>query len=462
MRTVAVRLDNGFCSPSKSMAQCYSAVRIVADGAPEERGNRMKWVRTIGAVILGVLAVVGLLGTVVGFWARDTVFDEAEVAGAVEAAIEEPGVTDELAARLAVTVMSAVDLETRLDSILPDALQRITPAIVGGITQRVEDRLSTRLADPETRDPLVSIFERSYGAFLDVMEGEGLVDGLTVDDGEVTVNFLPVIADGLQTIQRFGLADDATIPELTRDGDPTEQITQLEDGLGRDLPDGFGQIVVYRSDALAEKSQTVERAQQLLIVVKRSFVLILIVTAIAIAGTLLVARNRFHAALGLLIGAGATFVVVRALANDVVDRVPGVARTPAGQAALAAATTVLADGLMKALGVLAVLFFVGALVVYELDADSALRRHAAVRAGTPSLRGAIAVYRVPVALIAAAAALLVITIAGFSVLSLIVAVLLAVLAMFALSTKDQSTASPPAQPLEPLVAASAPSADPVA
>ena len=72
---------------------------------------------------------------------------------------------------------------------------------------------------------------------------------------------------------------------------------------------------------------------------QRGFVLILIVTAVAIAGTVLVARNRIRAALGLLLGAVATFVVVRAVVNKVLDEIPSVARTPAGQAALAAATT---------------------------------------------------------------------------------------------------------------------------
>ena len=92
---------------------------------------------------------------------------------------------------------------------------------------------------------------------------------------------------------------------------------------------------------------------------------------------------------------------------------------------------------MKALGVLAVLLLLGAIVVYVLDADSALRRRLATRTGSPSLRDAIAAYRVPVALMSAGAALLVITIGGFTVLSLIVALLLAVLAMFALWVPDQ-------------------------
>ena len=54
------------------------------------------------------------------------------------------------------------------------------------------------------------------------------------------------------------------------------------------------------------------------------------------------------------------------------------------------------------------------------------------RTGDPGLRAAIAAFRIPVALISSVAALLVITIAGFTVLSLVIALLLALLAMFAL------------------------------
>ncbi len=209
------------------------------------------------------------------------------MAGAVESALDEPGVTDALAVRLTDTVMSAVDLESILNSVLPPALQRLTPTLVGGATQLVEQRLTDRLADPDTRAALVLVFERAYRAFLDVLEGDGLVDGITVVDGEITVNFLPVVADGLQALQRFGLLDDVTIPELTREGDPSQQIADLEQALGRDLSDDFAQVVVYRSDSLASAGETVDRVQQVLIVVKRSFPLILAVTVIGLVGSVL-------------------------------------------------------------------------------------------------------------------------------------------------------------------------------
>jgi len=92
------------------------------------------------------------------------------------------------------------------------ALQPLRPAIVGGATQVVEERLNNRLADADMRERLVKVFERSYASFLDVLKGDGLVDGVTVDNGEVTVNFLPLVADCVQQLQRLGLASDVTVP----------------------------------------------------------------------------------------------------------------------------------------------------------------------------------------------------------------------------------------------------------
>jgi hypothetical protein len=403
----------------------------------------MKWVRTILSAVVGVIAVVALLCSVIGFWARDTIFDESEVAGAVESALDEPGVTDALAVRLTDTVMSAVDLTSVLNSVLPEQLQRLTPALVGGATQLVEQRLTDRLADPDTRTALVAVFERSYATFLDVLEGDGLVDGITVEDGEVIVNFLPVIADGLQTLQRVGLLSDVTIPELDRQGDPSEQIAELEQALGRQFDDDFGQVVVYRSDSLASAGETVDRVQQLLILIKRSFYVILAVTAVALVGSVLLAHRRRRAILILLLSSAATFVLARAVVNRVLDDVPSIARTPAGQAAVAASTSALADGLVKAFGVGAVLFVVSAMVVYMLDPDSAVRRRIAASTGDASLTAAVAANRTLVAIVSFGAALLVITLAGFTVLSLVVAIALAALGVFALRAPAQPTPTLP-------------------
>jgi hypothetical protein len=354
--------------------------------------------------------------------------------------------------------MTAVDLESLVNSVLPPALQRLSPAIVGGATQLVEKELAQLLASPDTREALTAIFERAYAAFLDVLQGEGLVDGVTVNDGAVTVNFLPVIARGLTALQRLGFASDVAVPEFTREGVASEQISELEQAFNRDLPDDFGQVVVYRSDSLAEKGETLERAQQLLVTIKRGFVVAIVVTVIALVGAVLLARKRMRAVVILLLSSAVAFIIGRAVVNKVLDDVPSIARAPAGRTALDVTMRELAEGLLGTLAVGAILFVIAALVVYLLDPNSALRQRIATTAGSPSLRAAIAANRVVVAFVSIAAALLVITLGGFHVLTVIIALLLAALGMYALRLPDapgvDGSGAPPAAPppSEPAVA----------
>ena len=181
---------------------------------------------------------------------------------------------------------------------------------------------------------------------------------------------------------------------------------------------------------------------------QRGFVLILIVTAVAIAGTVLVARNRLRATLVLLLGAAATFVVVRAVVNKVLDEIPSVAAYScwAGRARSRHDIT----GRLAGEGIGPCSPCCSSSARSSCTCSTPTARCAGEWRQGPGSRhfaDAIAVYRVPVALLSGGAALLVITIAGFSVLSLIVALLLAVLAMFALWVPDRLGAdAPPPEP----------------
>jgi hypothetical protein len=400
----------------------------------------VKWVRSVLAGIVGVIAVVALLASVVGVWARFTVFDAGKVGNSVEAALDAPGVTDALAVRLADGVVTAVNLEGFVEQILPDFLDQFGPAITGGATQLLQRQLSSLLADPERRSLLATAFERAYSRFLDVLRGDGLVDGITVHDADVVVNFLPLIADGLRFLQRFGLNADATIPDLQRQDDPAPQIAELEQALGRDLPDDFGQVVVYSSASVGSVSATVDQAQRLLVLLKRALVLILIVAVVASIGAVLLARNRRRAIMILLLSSAAVFVVARALVNKILDDLPSAARRPAGQAAIEAASTTLMRGLVALLGVGALLFLLAATVMYLVGPNSALRRRLGAPTEPTSITNAIAAHRALVSLAAFGSALLVITLAGFGLLSLVIALVLAGFGVYALLVPGEPAA----------------------
>jgi hypothetical protein len=75
--------------------------------------------RSIATVLVGLVAVVGLLTSVIALWARDVLFDSSEVAAAAESALAEPEVTAALATRLTDLAFEAADVEARLTELVP-------------------------------------------------------------------------------------------------------------------------------------------------------------------------------------------------------------------------------------------------------------------------------------------------------------------------------------------------------
>ena len=132
---------------------------------------------------------------------------------------------------------------------------------------------STRvLASPEVQEVIVTVVERAHRRAMDLLSGDGLVDGIDVSDGEVTVNLLPLIGRGVSQLQDLGLLTNLTMPDLSASGDPAEQVAALSETIGRDLPDDFGQLVVYQSESLAEAQTSLQNAQRMFAVAKRAAV----------------------------------------------------------------------------------------------------------------------------------------------------------------------------------------------
>ena len=74
---------------------------------------------------------------------------------------------------------------------------------------------------------ITEVVERAHRRAMQLLEGDGLVDGITVVDGEVSVNLLPLIGRGLTQLQGLGLFSDLEVPEMTADGNPDDQIAAL-------------------------------------------------------------------------------------------------------------------------------------------------------------------------------------------------------------------------------------------
>jgi hypothetical protein len=99
---------------------------------------------------------------------------------------------------------------------------------------------------------------------------------------------------------------------------PSEAITKIEQALGIDLPDTYGQIVVYDSEDLAA-------LQRALYAFERLLVLLLVLIPILVGASLLVSTRRRRTLIQLTTGAAVGLVLIRRIAimsrNDLYDKV---------------------------------------------------------------------------------------------------------------------------------------------
>ena len=410
--------------------------------APSRRWTKP---RSVLSVMFGIVAVIGLLTSVVAVWAHSVLFNSDKVAGAVESALEEPEVTIAFATYLTDQVFAVADVEAAVEQVLPDQLDRLGPVIAGGARTIVQNRLEGVLANDTTRALIVAVVERSHEALMRLLEGDGLVDGITVVDGEVTVNVLPLVTRGLQAVQNIGLLDGVVIPELSADGDPAEQAAELEQAFARDLPDGFGQLVVYSSESLADGQEAVARAQQAVVTVKRAIVLIVAITVLAFAASILLAVRRRRAILALLLASSAAMIIARTIVRKIVEDAQTLVVEPGARAAIKATVTTLTEGLRTAVTLTVVVGLILAVVAYLGGSSSSARSiRGATGSARGSLRAAVDSHRDATAIIAFGGAVAVIAVAGFGVAQLVVALVLVVLGAWALWAPGRTEAAPPA------------------
>ena len=318
--------------------------------------------RSIASGIVGVLAVVCLLATTVAVWARVTLFDSDKVASIAGDALAQPDVEAALAEYITTQLFSAVDVNAAVSNLLPSSLERLEPAIVGGVETVVQRGLTTALGTEQVQQLLTDLVRRAHEAAMRLLQGDGLVDGVSVVNGDVTLNLLPLFARALTLVQNVGLLSDVQVPDLTRSGDPAEQIAELESALGRDLPSDFGQLVVYQSDRLADAQATLQSAQDALAFAKRAMWALIGLTIVLFVVALLLARNRWRAALLLGLGAIVAMIFARTAINRVVDEAPSLVASAGARAAVDSIVGDIGTSLRRTVGLVLVVAALVALI----------------------------------------------------------------------------------------------------
>jgi hypothetical protein len=317
---------------------------VVDTPAPEKPASRR--LTRIAVGLLGVLAVVGLLASTLAVWARTTLADSERFGQLAEDVISEPAVVDALATRLTDEIVTALALEDRVDALLPPVLGPVGGLVVSSVEAAMQNQFVRLLSLEATQQLVGTLVEKQHAAVLAVLRGDALPDAINVDDDTISVNMLPVLTNGLTSIQeRFGIFTEVAVPELSAGGNPAEQVAELEAAFGVTLPPTFGQLVIYEGEAVSSASQFVQSARDLVKTVNRWIWVLIVLTVALFVASIALSRRRTRAVLLLAVGSAVALVAARWLISRILSRIPEMVAGSGARATVRIAVEDLVSGL---------------------------------------------------------------------------------------------------------------------
>jgi hypothetical protein len=285
--------------------------------------GRLKLRRRLTGLLV-VLTVISLVTTVVAAWARAVVLDTDRFVATVGPVIDDPAVQASISVRLTDSIMSSLQIEERVSTALAnvgDGELPISPALLAGpIAQGIEDALLKRTRQLIASDAVSTIWTQAlrtaHERAVALLRGDA--PNATIEGDAVYLDLMPVVNDVLAQLEQplsdlFGRTID--IPTVTA-ANADQVATLLEQRFGVDLPDDFGRVKVFESDALPAAQAAVVTADRVV------YLLVALTILLAIASIVLSTR-RLRTVLWRGFGVAIGLIVVRRLALRLDDMIAG-------------------------------------------------------------------------------------------------------------------------------------------
>ncbi|HEY3211861.1 MAG TPA: hypothetical protein VGL16_01465 [Actinomycetota bacterium] len=289
-------------------------VRVETLEAKPQKRRRLRRVLT---PILVVLSIIVFTVTVPAAWGARTVLNTDRYVATVAPLADDPAVQASIATKLTDQVFSALDVEGTISDALAGLGERAT-VLAGPLTTAVkgfvQDQVQKVVASDAFKTFWVAANRFVHTQVLAILRGEG--DTVSVREGKVLLNLLPLVNLALGSIQTVAsdlVGRDVTLPQITEGEVPSASIAKLEQALGVDLPEEYGQIVVYDSEDLAA-------LQKLLYAFERLLLLLLLLIPILVAASLWVSTRRRRTLIQLTVGGAVGLVIIRRIAIIARDR----------------------------------------------------------------------------------------------------------------------------------------------
>ena len=435
-----------------------------------DRSRLRKWI----AVLLVVVSSIFVVISAVAVWAHRTIFDTDTFMATVEPALEDPQFTAALGDYLTDEITGALALEERLqeplanlDAFLTSALfgllgidegtlgflgqidRPTLAALAGPIADELNGRIETRVDQVVESDQMAELIpqvvRRAHQGAVALLRGNiEETPNISIEEGEVRLNTLPIIARVLQEVvaELRELMPDVNLPEAVSDR-ADEAVAQFKESLGDRVPDDFGQIPLMSEDRLTAAQATADR-------IDRWVWGIVIVTLILITITMLVSQTRRRTGIQLGIGIAVALVVSAAVLNRVESALVAEIANPVAGETAAALFGHLLSGLRNGIIAVIVISTVIALVLYLVGrprwVTATGEKVSSVLPGSPEtggMNGWIADHYDLLRIGAVAIAVLALLLVGFGIVALLVIGALLALALWWLAgARDRAVAEP--------------------
>jgi hypothetical protein len=287
--------------------------RLAAEVEKQHSVKRHR-VRSIAAAVLVALTILLTFVTVPSAWGRRTALDTNHYVDVMGPLAKDPAIQAFLATRITDQVMTAINVPQIVANVLPPKAS----ILVGPMTSAVEGFVHDKVLALLQTDTFAQLWTDAnrfvHEQVLAVLDGQG--NTISVKDGVVLLNLLPLVNAALKSIQTAasGLVGNLPLPDISVTEPSPEAIAKLESALGITLPDDFGAIPVYNSNDLRSLQVGVRKFERLVYLL-----IALIVLFFALA--LVVSTRRRRTLLQLTVGMALATVLVRRLAIAGTDHI---------------------------------------------------------------------------------------------------------------------------------------------
>jgi hypothetical protein len=326
--------DDGGAAEVERLRQENEQLQAEVERVSGVKRHRM---RAVAAIVAVVFAVASFAVALPGAWARRTLTNTDTYLSVVGPLASDPAVQEALAREITAAVFEAVDVQQQLTVVLSEKAPPLA-FLAGPITQSVQQFVQDQVQKILASEQFQTLWEEAnrlvQTQLVAVLRGE--TDVLQVQNGEVVLNYLPILNQALQQVEStLGslLNKQIDLPEITPDmvsstSGSAAAVAKISDALGVTLPDTFGTVVVYKSDALSTVQDTVKLARE-------GFFILLAIFLLALATAIAVSPRRRRTLLQLAVAIAVVTVIERRLGIASVDS--AVALVPAENQAAARA-----------------------------------------------------------------------------------------------------------------------------